>query len=81
MSDTIKLWTVYLSAAVIAIGSLIMAAWAWATAGPDQDLAIMFGMCGTAFGAASSFLFVQEGATRAVRSYERGLSTTVQPTP
>lgn len=76
-TDTIKLAVTYTTAAVIAIGSLVMAAWAWYVAGDTRDVAIVFGLCGSAFGAASAFLFAQESATRAVRSYQAGLNTPV----
>lgn len=57
-----------LVAALLALGSLVGAAWAWslpADAANPRDLALIFGLFGTAFGAATSWLFVSEGASRA----------------
>lgn len=83
MSDTIKLAISYGTAAALAIGSLIAALWAWSLPpiDPPRDLAILFGILGTTLGGSLGFLFGQESATRAVRSYERGLNTTVVDGP
>lgn len=71
MSDTIKLILSHGTAAVLAIGSLLLAVWTWAQPPVEgRDLALVYGLLGTAFGAASGFLFAQEAATRAARASE-----------
>jgi NADH:ubiquinone oxidoreductase subunit 6 (subunit J) len=71
-SDTIKLIFVYSMAAVVIIGGGLMLFVSRNEANSDFAL-LVAGFVG----AAITFLFGQESATRAVRSYEKGLDTTV----
>jgi hypothetical protein len=55
-------------AALLAVGALGIAAWAWYQPIDPQnpkDLALIYAMLGTAFGSATAWLFVSEGASRA----------------
>lgn len=71
-TDTIKLWITYLTAAILAIGSLGLAVWTWTQPAQEgRDIALIFGLLGTAFGGSTAFLFGQEAATRAARSSEK----------
>ena len=78
MTDTIKASITYLTAAVIAIGALIGAVFVWLQpVNPDpaldRDLALILGFLGTAFGAASTFLFLGESRTAQARATERAV--------
>ena len=70
--DNIRLIVVYAMAAVVIIGGGIMLFASRNEANTDFAL-LVAGFIGSAI----SFLFGQESSTRAVRSYERGLNTTV----
>lgn len=71
-ADSIKLVVTYVTAAILALGSLVLAYLAWSQpTEPTRDLALIFGMLGTAFGASSGFLFSSESATRASRASEK----------
>jgi hypothetical protein len=67
-----------LTAAVLAVGAPAMAAWAWIQPiDPEnpRDLAIIFGLIGIAFGAASAWLFGAESASRATHAAERSFTS------
>jgi hypothetical protein len=71
MTDTIKLLLSHGTAAVLALGSLALAVWTWAQPPVEgRDLALVYGILGGAFGAATTFLFNQESALRASRAAE-----------
>ena len=74
MSDTVKIVFVYGMAAVVIIGGGIMLFVSRNEANTDFAL-VVAGFIGSAI----TFLFGQESATRAVRSYQNGLNTTVAP--
>jgi RsiW-degrading membrane proteinase PrsW (M82 family) len=76
MSDTIKLVVVYVMAAIIIVGGGAMLFYSRNEGNSDFSL-VVAGFIGTAV----AFLFGQESATRAVRSYERGLNTPTPPPP
>ena len=73
-TDTIKLLVTYLTAAALAVGGVVIAAWAWAqpidSANP-RDLALIYGLLGTVIGGSTAFLFGSEQATRASRASEK----------
>lgn len=65
-------------AAVLCLLSLLLAVWAWAQpidATNPRDLAVLFGLFGTVFGAASGWLFGTESAARASHAAERSFSS------
>jgi hypothetical protein len=72
-TDAIKLWITYITAALLAVGGTVLAAWAWAQPpiDPPRDLSILYGLVGLVVGSAITFLFGQESATRASRATER----------
>jgi hypothetical protein len=70
-SDTVKLLLSHGTAAIITIGSLVLAVYVWSQPPVEgRDLALVYGLIGTAFGAGSSFLFMQEASLRASRAAE-----------
>ena len=71
-TDTVKLIVVYSMAALVIIGGGAML-FVSRNEGSTEFALVIAGFVG----AAIQFLFGQESATRAVRSYERGLDTTV----
>jgi hypothetical protein len=77
-SDTIKLLTTYAMASVVIVGGGAMLFISRSEANTDFQLIIS-----SLIGAAVTFLFGAESATRAVRSYQQGQSvasdTTVKP--
>lgn len=72
-SDNVQRLIVYLTAAIIAIGSLGLAVYVWMNGG-ERDLALIFGFLGTAFGSASTFLFLGERSTAAAKATERAVN-------
>src|SRR3954471_11646528 len=73
-TDTIKMLFTYLTASLLALGSIVLAYLAWSQpldANNPRDLALIFGLLGTAFGASAGFLFNAESATRASRASEK----------
>ena len=72
-SDSIKLISTYLIALVVIVGGGAMLYLTRLDADPSLSL-VLAGF----IGAAITFVFGQESATRAVRSYQNGLNT---PTP
>lgn len=72
-ADTIKLLFTYAMAASVIIGGGAML-FVSRNEGSTEFALVIAGFVG----AAIQFLFGQESATRAVRSYERGLDTTVE---
>lgn len=75
-ADTIKLIVVYLMAALVIIGGGAMLFVSRNEGSTEFALVIA-----SFIGAAVQFLFGQESATRAVRSFERGVNTTPAPGP
>ncbi len=75
-SDTIKLIFTYAMAAVIIAGGGVML-FVSRNEGNSDFALLIAGFVGSAI----TFLFNQEAATRAVRSYERGLSTPAPEPP
>ena len=75
-TDSIKLLFTYSLAAVVVIGGGLMLFVSRNEANSDFAL-LMAGFIGSAI----TFVFGQESATRAVRSYERGLNTPVPEPP
>lgn len=71
-SDTVKLVVVYLTAVVVIVGGATMLFVSRNENNSDFALVIAGFV-----GAAIQFLFGQESATRAVRSYQAGVNTTV----
>lgn len=77
MSDTIKLAVTYLTAAFIAIASLLLGVWVWMQdAVEGRDIALIFGFLGTSFGSASTFLFLGEARSAQARATERAAAMT-----
>ena len=74
MSDTVKIVFVYAMAATVIVGGGIMLFVSRNEANTDFALVVSGFM-----GSAIAFLFGQESATRAVRSYQNGLNTSVAP--
>jgi len=71
MIDTIKGTIVYMTAAVVTVGSMLLAYLAWSSPIPEgggRDIAILTGFLGLIVGAAVTFLFSGESATRATRA-------------
>jgi hypothetical protein len=75
-TDSIKLIVVYAMAALVIVGGGAML-FVSRNEGSTEFALVIAGFVG----AAIQFLFGQESATRAVRSYERGLDTTVVADP
>lgn len=71
-TDQIKLLFTYVLASVVIVGGGVMLFVSRLEAASDFQL-VVAGF----IGAAITFVFGAESATRAVRSYERGLNTTV----
>lgn len=72
MIDTIRGTIAYATAAVIAIGSPILAYIAWTQPVVDgRDLAILFAFFGITTGGAAQFLFNAEVRTQATKAAER----------
>lgn len=78
MSDTLKMWASYGTAVVLAIGGAIGVFWLMVDGKIAADVGVP--VLAAWIGAAVGFLFGSESATRAVRSFERGLNTP-GPTP
>lgn len=76
MTDTIKLVVVYGMAAIVVIGGGAMLFVSRNEGSTEFALVIA-----SFIGAAIQFLFGQESATRAVRSYQKGLNTPVPGDP
>lgn len=74
MTDTIKLVAVYATAIIVIVGGLAMLFYSRNEGNSDFSL-LMAGFIGSAM----AFMFGQESATRAVRSYQKGQNTTVVP--
>lgn len=73
MTDTIKLVAVYATAIVVIVGGGLML-FASRNEGNTDFALMMAGFIGSAI----TFMFGQESATRAVRSYQNGLNTTIE---
>jgi len=74
MIDTIRGLITYATAAAAIIISMVMAFIAWSSPIPadgGRDIAVLFGFLGAITGAAVTFLFLQETATRASRAADR----------
>ena len=71
-TDQIKLWFTYVLATVVIVGGGVMLFVSRNESNSDFQL-LVAGFIGGAIG----FVFNAESSTRAVRSYERGLNTTV----
>lgn len=73
-SDNVQRLIVYLTAAILALGSVALAVWVWTQPAVDgRDFALIFGFLGTAFGAASTFLFMGESRTAQTKSTLRSV--------
>lgn len=76
-TDTIKLVATYLTAILVVVGGLAMLFVSRNEGNSDFSL-LLAGFIGSAM----AFLFGQESATRAVRSYQKGIDTnTANPDP
>lgn len=81
--DTVRGMITYGTAAVVVIASMAIGYLAWSAPIPEgggRDIAILFGFLGLIVGAAVTFLFNGEAATRATRAAqssarERGVLT------
>ena len=82
MIDTIKGTITYLTAAVVIIGSMLIGFLAWSSPIPEgggRDIAILTGFLGLIVGAAVTFLFNGEVATRATRAAQYKAADTPGP--
>lgn len=73
-ADQIKLYAATITAMVTVIGGALLLVYVAATPA-IEDKAGLMALLGGFTGAGITFLFSQESATGAVRSYERGLNT------
>jgi hypothetical protein len=76
-SDNLQRIIVYLTASLLALGSVGLAVWLWAQpSDPGKDFSLIFGFLGTVFGTTSAFLFLSErstaGAKNTIRAVEAG---------
>lgn len=75
-TDQVKLYAATLTAVVMAIGGTLLLVFIWMQPG-IEDKAGLSALLGGSIGYSLNFLFGQETATRAVRSYQSGLNTPV----
>lgn len=78
MSDTLKMWASYGTAVVLSVGGAVGVFYLMLDGIISADVGVP--VLAAWIGAAVGFLFGSESATRAVRSFERGLNTP-QPAP
>lgn len=82
MTDTVKITITYLTAAIIALASLFLGVWVWLQPPVEgRDIALLYGFLGTSFGAASTFLFLNEARAAQAAATERAVAQTPGGTP
>ena len=76
-SDTVKIVITYVTAAFIALASLLLGVWVWLSPPVEgRDIALLYGFLGTSFGAASTFLFLGEARAQQAAATERAVNIT-----
>jgi hypothetical protein len=71
MIDTIKGAITYATAAIVILSAIVIAFAAWSSPVPadgGRDIAVLYGFLGLIVGAAVTFMFSAESATRATRA-------------